>query len=44
MQRPLGAWSPLVPSDKSLFTGEEPCGSHRGETQGAAQQAQQPRR
>lgn len=44
MQLPLDAWSPLVWGDKSLFTDEEPGGSHGGETQGPAQQAQQPRR
>lgn len=35
-------WSPLVPASKSLFD-QERCSSHRGDTQGAAQQAQQPR-
>lgn len=44
MQHPLGVWSLLVSSDKSLFRDEEPGSSHGGETQGAAQQAQQPRR
>lgn len=39
-----GACSPLVSSDESLFTGEEPRGSHGGDAEGAAQQAQQPRR
>lgn len=37
-------WSLLVSSDKSLFIDKEPCSSHGGEAQGAAQQAHQPRR